>query len=44
MKRFGPKFPTKERFESISAIVDGKSAKECFIRFKEICASLKKKD
>ena len=34
--------PTKERWIKIAEKVEGKSAKECFERFKEIVAHLKK--
>lgn len=42
MKDFTAKeFPGKVRWEKISEVVDGKSPKECFERFKEICAKVK---
>lgn len=34
--------PVKERFIKIAEGVDGKTAKECFMRFKELCAKAKK--
>ena len=34
---------TKERWIKIAEGVDGKSAKECFTRFKELCAIAKAK-
>ncbi len=36
--------PVKERWIKIAESVDGKSAKECYERFKEIVAALKKKE
>ena len=33
--------PTKERWIKIAEGVDGKTAKECFTRFKELCAKTK---
>jgi hypothetical protein len=33
---------TKERFVEIAKKVEGKSAKECYARFKELCARSKK--
>lgn len=33
--------PTKERWIQIAETVDGKTAKECFTRFKELCAKAK---
>ena len=42
MKDFSAKeFPGKVRWEKISENVEGKTPKECFERFKEICARLK---
>ena len=41
MKRFGPKMNTKERWISISEVVEGKTPKECFARFKELCDKAK---
>jgi len=32
---------TKERWIKIAESVDGKTAKECFTRFKELCAKAK---
>mmetsp|Transcript_10645 Transcript_10645/g.16233 ORF Transcript_10645/g.16233 Transcript_10645/m.16233 type:complete len:155 (+) Transcript_10645:1394-1858(+) len=34
---------TKERWLKVADLVDGKSAKECFGRYKELCASAKAK-
>ena len=42
MREFPTTMPAKERWVKIAEKVDGKSAKECFERFKEICALLKK--
>lgn len=42
MREFPSTMPAKERWVKIAEKVDGKSAKECFERFKEICALLKK--
>ena len=41
MKKFPGSIPTKERWVKIAEEVDGKTAKECYTRFKEICAKLK---
>ena len=41
MKKYPGSMPTKERWLKIAEEVDGKSAKECFARFKEIVAKLK---
>jgi len=41
MKEFPSTIPTKERWISIAEKVDGKTAKECFTRFKELCAKVK---
>lgn len=41
MKDVPPSVPTKERWTRIAGLVEGKTAKECFERFKEICARLK---
>lgn len=41
MKEFPASIPTKERWTKIAEVVDGKSPKECFERFKEIVAKLK---
>jgi hypothetical protein len=44
MKIFTAKaHPGKARWEKISAVVDGKSAKECFERYKECVAKAKAK-
>lgn len=41
MKKYPGSMPTKERWVKIAEEVEGKSAKECFTRFKEIVAKLK---
>lgn len=41
MKDFPGNLPTKERWISIAGTVEGKNAKACFIRFKEILAKVK---
>jgi hypothetical protein len=41
MKTFPASLPTKERWIKIAETVDGKSAKQCFDRFKSIVAKLK---
>ena len=41
MKKYPGSMPTKDRWIKIAEEVDGKTAKECFTRFKEICAKLK---
>jgi len=41
MKQFGTDMTTKERWIAIAGIVEGKSPKECFTRFKELCAKAK---
>ena len=41
MKKFPGSIPTKERWVKIAEEVEGKSAKECFTRFKSIVAKLK---
>jgi hypothetical protein len=41
MREFGANMPTKERWIAIAEKVEGKSAKECFTRFKELCAKAK---
>ena len=41
MKKFPGSMPTKERWIAIAELVDNKSAKECFARFKSIVAKLK---
>lgn len=43
MREFPGTIPVKERWIKIAEKVDGKSAKECYERFKEICAMLKQK-
>lgn len=42
MREFPGSMPVKERWIKIAEKVEGKSAKECYERFKEICAKLKK--
>jgi hypothetical protein len=42
MREFPGTIPVKERWIKIAEKVDGKSAKECYERFKEIVALLKK--
>jgi hypothetical protein len=37
MKEFTSAMPAKERWISIASRIDGKTPKECFERFKEIC-------
>ena len=41
MKKFPGSMPTKERWIAIAELVEGKTAKECFERFKQIVAKLK---
>ena len=41
MREFPGTIPVKERWVKIAEKVEGKSAKECYERFKEICAMLK---
>jgi len=41
MKDFPGTIATKERWIAIAELVDGKTPKECFTRFKEILAKLK---
>jgi hypothetical protein len=41
MKEFPASIPTKERWIQIAEKVDGKTAKECFTRFKDLCAKAK---
>ena len=41
MKQFPGSLPTKERWLKIAEVVDGKTAKECFERFKSIVAKMK---
>ena len=42
MREFPSTLPAKERWIKIAEKVDGKSAKECFERFKELVAQVKK--
>lgn len=41
MKEFPGSLPTKERWVKIAEVVDGKTAKECFERYKSIVAKMK---
>ena len=41
MREIPSTVPTKERWIKIAEGVDGKTAKECFTRFKELCAKAK---
>ena len=41
MKKFPGSMPTKERWIAIAELVETKSAKECFTRFKSIVAKIK---
>ena len=41
MKKFPGSMPTKERWIAIAELVENKSAKECFTRFKSIVAKIK---
>ena len=43
MKDVPSSVPTKERWIKIAEKVEGKTAKECFTRFKSIVAKLKSK-
>lgn len=43
MKTVPASVPTKERWVKIAELVDGKTPKECFERYKEIVAKLKAK-
>jgi hypothetical protein len=42
MREFPGSIPVKERWIKISEKVDSKTPKECYERFKEICAMIKK--
>jgi hypothetical protein len=42
MREFPGSIPVKERWIKISEKVDFKTPKECYERFKEICAMIKK--
>lgn len=42
MREYPASLGPKERWISIAAKVEGKSPKECYERFKEICTKLKK--
>ena len=41
MRKIPASVPTKERWIQIADLVEGKTAKECFTRFKELCAKAK---
>jgi len=41
MRKVPSTVATKERWIQIAAMVDGKTPKECFTRFKELCAKAK---
>lgn len=41
MKDFATNLPVKERWIKIAGNIEGKTAKECYERFKEICEKLK---
>jgi len=41
MKSIPSTVATKERWIQIAALVEGKTPKECFTRFKELCAAAK---
>jgi len=41
MKEVPGSVPAKERWTKIAALVDGRSPKECFERFREICSKVK---
>ena len=41
MKKFPGTMPAKERWIAIAELVEGKTAKDCFARFKSIVAKLK---
>ena len=41
MKKIPATVATKERWIQIAECVEGKTAKECFTRFKELCAKAK---
>ena len=43
MKTVDPKLPTKEKWIAIAELVDGKTPKDCFERYKSIVAKLKDK-
>lgn len=42
MREFPSTLPAKDRWTKIAEKVNGKSAKECFERFKELVAEVKK--
>lgn len=42
MREFPASMPAKERWVKIAEKVEGKTAKECFERFKELVAEVKK--
>lgn len=41
MREFPGTMPTKERWIKISEKVDGKTAKQCYERFKDLCNKAK---
>ena len=41
MKKFGAEIDTKQRWISIAETVEGKTAKMCFMRYKDLCAKAK---
>ena len=42
MKQFPASMAAKERWIAISKVVEGKTPKECFARFKDLCDKAKK--
>ena len=42
MREFPASMATKERWLKIAEKVDGKTAKQCYGRFKDLCAKAKK--
>lgn len=42
MKQFGKELGPKARWIAVAKLVEGKEPKECFERFKELCAKTKK--
>lgn len=41
MRTYGSNLPVKERWIKIAEVVQEKSAKQCYERFKELCALIK---
>jgi len=41
MREFPASLPTKERWVSVGTKVDGKTPKQCFSRYKDLCAKAK---